>query len=48
MIKFFEDKGIRVKYLKIAYNHLFNIFLARAESERTFIADGKLYTKIYL
>ena len=45
---FFEDKGIKVKYLEIAYNHLFNIFLVRADSERTFIAAGNLYTKIYL
>ena len=25
-MKFFEDKGIKVKYLKIAYNHLFTCF----------------------
>lgn len=47
-MKFFEDKGITGKYLEMTYNHLFNIFLARAESERTFIAAGKVSTKIYL
>lgn len=45
-MKFFEDKGIRGKYLKVAYNHLVNIFLARAESERTFTAAGKFYKNI--